>query len=75
MPQPTDAEVLARLDALAEDMLEFLAATVREPSESGWVDGDVPLTHSPDEHVVEADVVRTAKVIALTLTRLVVRGG
>ncbi|NIH80429.1 M20 family metallopeptidase [Amycolatopsis viridis] len=38
MPRPTDAQVLARVDAVAEDMLSFLAATVREPSESGWED-------------------------------------
>ncbi|GAA3789442.1 M20 family metallopeptidase [Amycolatopsis tucumanensis] len=38
MPRPTDADVTARVDALAEDMLSFLAATVRDPSESGWED-------------------------------------
>ncbi|SES30442.1 acetylornithine deacetylase [Lentzea xinjiangensis] len=38
MPRPTDADVRARLDALAEDMLSFLAATVSGPSESGWED-------------------------------------
>ncbi|MFI7643116.1 M20 family metallopeptidase [Nonomuraea sp. NPDC049400] len=37
-PQPSDAEVLAQVEALAEDMLELLSASVRQASESGWED-------------------------------------
>ncbi|WP_028925732.1 M20 family metallopeptidase [Pseudonocardia acaciae] len=35
---PEGPAVLARVDALAADLLELLAATVRDPSESGWED-------------------------------------
>jgi acetylornithine deacetylase len=34
----TDEQVLARIDAMAEDLLEFLAESIRLPSESGWED-------------------------------------
>ncbi|MFG1687685.1 M20 family metallopeptidase [Nonomuraea sp. NPDC049269] len=37
-PQPSNAEVLAQVEALAEDMLELLSASVRQASESGWED-------------------------------------
>ncbi|MFD2467744.1 M20 family metallopeptidase [Amycolatopsis silviterrae] len=38
MPGPSDGQVLAQVDTLAEEMLTLLADTVREPSESGWED-------------------------------------
>ncbi|WP_409464339.1 M20 family metallopeptidase [Amycolatopsis sp. GA6-003] len=38
MPRPTGHDVRSRVDAVAEDLLELLAATVRAPSESGWED-------------------------------------
>ncbi|MGW6458368.1 M20 family metallopeptidase [Streptomyces sp. NPDC055078] len=36
--RPSDAEVLARVTALAEDMAQLLCAGVRRASESGWED-------------------------------------
>ncbi|MEV0390160.1 hypothetical protein [Nonomuraea sp. NPDC050643] len=34
-PQPSNAEVLTQVKALAEDMLELLSASVRQAGESG----------------------------------------
>ncbi|WP_033295836.1 M20 family metallopeptidase [Amycolatopsis jejuensis] len=38
MPRPSDREVQARVDVMSGDLLDLLAETVREPSESGWED-------------------------------------
>ncbi|MDW6064278.1 ArgE/DapE family deacylase [Streptomyces sp. FXJ1.4098] len=38
LSHPTDEQVLARVNSTTEDLLEFLAASIRLPSESGWED-------------------------------------